>query len=259
MIEPAAWGEFGRRGRARPGGVRLADRGLLPDQPDQPRLGGDGRVQRAVRRRRASSGRPAPMAELWTGTIWPVTITVVPDPPDRGAAAAGGRLPDLCRAQGDRRHAAAPGADDGRARSACCSRWPTASSCSSRRPSIPTGANKVVFLMAPMVTFILALIGWAVIPFGDGHGAGRHQCRRALPVRDQLARRLRHHHGRLGQQLALRLPGRAAQLGADGQLRDRDRPDHPQRAGHRGLAQSVRHRAGAADGRGSSSRTSRCS
>ena len=33
---------------------------------------------------------------------------------------------------------------------------------------IPTGANKVVFLMAPMVTFILALIGWAVIPFGDG-------------------------------------------------------------------------------------------
>ena len=33
---------------------------------------------------------------------------------------------------------------------------------------VPTGANKVVFLMAPMVTFILALIGWAVIPFGDG-------------------------------------------------------------------------------------------
>jgi NADH-quinone oxidoreductase subunit H len=33
---------------------------------------------------------------------------------------------------------------------------------------IPTGANKVVFIVAPMVTFILALIGWAVIPFGDG-------------------------------------------------------------------------------------------
>lgn len=33
---------------------------------------------------------------------------------------------------------------------------------------IPTGANKVVFLLAPMITFILALIGWAVIPFGDG-------------------------------------------------------------------------------------------
>jgi NADH-quinone oxidoreductase subunit H len=33
---------------------------------------------------------------------------------------------------------------------------------------IPAGANKVVFILAPMVTFILALIGWAVIPFGDG-------------------------------------------------------------------------------------------
>jgi NADH-quinone oxidoreductase subunit H len=33
---------------------------------------------------------------------------------------------------------------------------------------IPSGANKVVFIMAPMVTFTLALIGWAVIPFGAG-------------------------------------------------------------------------------------------
>ena len=33
---------------------------------------------------------------------------------------------------------------------------------------IPSGANKIVFIIAPMVTFILALIGWAVIPFGEG-------------------------------------------------------------------------------------------
>ncbi len=33
---------------------------------------------------------------------------------------------------------------------------------------IPTGANKVVFVLAPMITFILAMIGWAVIPFDDG-------------------------------------------------------------------------------------------
>jgi NADH-quinone oxidoreductase subunit H len=33
---------------------------------------------------------------------------------------------------------------------------------------VPTGANKLVFIMAPMVTFILAMIGWAVIPFGPG-------------------------------------------------------------------------------------------
>ncbi|MDA0787532.1 MAG: NADH-quinone oxidoreductase subunit H, partial [Proteobacteria bacterium] len=33
---------------------------------------------------------------------------------------------------------------------------------------IPTGANKVVFLIAPMLTFVLAMVGWAVIPVADG-------------------------------------------------------------------------------------------
>ena len=33
---------------------------------------------------------------------------------------------------------------------------------------IPTGANKGVFIVAPMLTFILALVAWAVIPVGEG-------------------------------------------------------------------------------------------
>ncbi len=33
---------------------------------------------------------------------------------------------------------------------------------------IPTGANRVVFLMAPMITFVLSLVAWAVIPFDKG-------------------------------------------------------------------------------------------
>jgi len=33
---------------------------------------------------------------------------------------------------------------------------------------IPTGADRPVFVLAPMLTFILALIGWAVIPFDEG-------------------------------------------------------------------------------------------
>jgi NADH-quinone oxidoreductase subunit H len=33
---------------------------------------------------------------------------------------------------------------------------------------IPTGANRAVFIIAPCLTFFLALIGWAVIPFGAG-------------------------------------------------------------------------------------------
>jgi NADH-quinone oxidoreductase subunit H len=33
---------------------------------------------------------------------------------------------------------------------------------------IPASANKVVFVLAPMITFTLAMIGWAVIPVGAG-------------------------------------------------------------------------------------------
>lgn len=33
---------------------------------------------------------------------------------------------------------------------------------------IPSGADKVVFLLAPLITFILAFIAWAVIPFAPG-------------------------------------------------------------------------------------------
>lgn len=31
---------------------------------------------------------------------------------------------------------------------------------------IPAGANKGIFLMAPMITFIVAMLAWAVVPFG---------------------------------------------------------------------------------------------
>ncbi len=33
---------------------------------------------------------------------------------------------------------------------------------------LPSRANKVVFLLAPMLTFLLSLVAWAVIPFGEG-------------------------------------------------------------------------------------------
>ena len=33
---------------------------------------------------------------------------------------------------------------------------------------IPSASNKILFLLAPIITFTLALIGWAVIPFGEG-------------------------------------------------------------------------------------------
>jgi NADH-quinone oxidoreductase subunit H len=33
---------------------------------------------------------------------------------------------------------------------------------------IPSGANRVLFILAPIVTFVLSLVAWAVIPFGAG-------------------------------------------------------------------------------------------
>src|SRR5205085_4887525 len=37
-----------------------------------------------------------------------------------------------------------------------------------KEPVIPAGANKGVFLLAPVVTGVLALSSWAVIPVADG-------------------------------------------------------------------------------------------
>jgi NADH-quinone oxidoreductase subunit H len=33
---------------------------------------------------------------------------------------------------------------------------------------LPSNANTALFILAPMITFILSLMGWAVIPFGEG-------------------------------------------------------------------------------------------
>ncbi|MGC6412511.1 MAG: NADH-quinone oxidoreductase subunit NuoH [Candidatus Puniceispirillaceae bacterium] len=38
----------------------------------------------------------------------------------------------------------------------------------SKETILPAGADKVVFMLAPMLTFILALVAWAVIPFDEG-------------------------------------------------------------------------------------------
>ena len=34
---------------------------------------------------------------------------------------------------------------------------------------VPSSSNKVIFILAPIVTMTLALISWAVIPFGEYH------------------------------------------------------------------------------------------
>ena len=34
---------------------------------------------------------------------------------------------------------------------------------------IPASANKIIFILAPIITMTLALISWAVIPFDEGY------------------------------------------------------------------------------------------
>ena len=37
----------------------------------------------------------------------------------------------------------------------------------SKETILPAGADKITFIIAPMLTFVLALVAWAVIPFGE--------------------------------------------------------------------------------------------
>ena len=83
---------------------------------------------------------------------------------------------------------------------------------------IPSSANKGLFLIAPIITFTVALIVWAVIPFDAGRGAGRHQCRPALRPRRVVARRLRHDRRGLGVQLEISVLLGAPRRRADGEL-----------------------------------------
>ena len=37
-----------------------------------------------------------------------------------------------------------------------------------KEPVLPSNANLVIFLFAPILTFLLSQVAWAVIPFGEG-------------------------------------------------------------------------------------------
>ncbi len=91
---------------------------------------------------------------------------------------------------------------------------------------IPTGANKVVFLLAPMVTFVLALIGWAVIPFGDGLVLADIN----VGILYLFAISSLGVYGIImagwASNSRYAFLGALALVGADGLLRDRHRPDH---------------------------------
>ena len=106
-----------------------------------------------------------------------------------------------------------------------------------KEPIIPAGANKGIFLLAPLVTAGLALSAWAVIPVAKGWEVANLNVGILYIFAISLAG-LRRDHGRLGLELEICLPRRAPLGRADGLLRSLDRLRHHHRAALRGLAQS---------------------
>ena len=234
------------RRHAGQGAVRVADRGLLPDQSDRAGVGGDGRMLGA-RGRTAPHGRRRSRA--MAGILDRLRLAADRDASRRALLLLVILLIAVAYIlYADRKIWAAVQIRRG---PNVVGPWGLLQSFADllkfvvKEPVIPAGANKGVFLLAPLVTCVLALAAWAVIPVNAGLGDRRHQCRHPLHLRDLLARRLRHHHGRLGVELEISVPGGAALGGADGVLRGLDRLRDHHRAAVRRLAESVRDRRGA--------------
>jgi hypothetical protein len=85
-------------------------------------------------------------------------------PRHRSAADAGGGDDHLCRAQDLGRDRASPRAERGWAVGLLQS-FADGLKVFLKETIIPTSANKGLFLIAPIVTFTVALIVWAVVPF----------------------------------------------------------------------------------------------
>ncbi len=75
---------------------------------------------------------------------------------------------------------------------------------------IPTNSNRYLFIIAPVITFAPAMAAWAVIPFDRHAGVRRHQRRPAVHPGDDVGRRLRRHHRRLGVEFEIRAAWRDA-------------------------------------------------
>ena len=63
---------------------------------------------------------------------------------------------------------------------------------------IPATSNKIIFILAPIVTMTLALIAWAVIPFGDKYCACRYKCWYLIYFRSIITWCLWNHNGWMG-------------------------------------------------------------
>ena len=63
---------------------------------------------------------------------------------------------------------------------------------------IPSSSNKVIFILAPIITMTLALISWAVIPFSATQVLSRYKCWYSLFICSFIIRCLWNYYGWLG-------------------------------------------------------------
>ena len=162
-----AEGARGARRQAGEGSVPAGDCRLLPDQPDRPRLGGDGGVLGARRRPARGRGGVTAMADFVHGYVVPGAIIVGQSLllivlllifvayllyADRKiwAAVQMRRGPNVVGPLG------------------LLQSFADLLKFVLKEPIVPSGANKGVFLLAPLVTATLALSAWAVIPLAAG-------------------------------------------------------------------------------------------
>ena len=94
---------------------------------------------------------------------------------------------------------------------------------------IPAGADRTVFILAPMTSFVLAMIAWAVIPFNDGWVLSDINVAILYVFAVSSLGSLRRDHGRLGVELEIPVPGLAALCRTDDFLRGLHRSDHHRR------------------------------
>ncbi len=180
-----------------------------------------------------------------------------PDQDRRAGAAADDlrRLPDAVGAQGHRLHADPPRPQSRRpVRPAAADRRRGEADLQGDHP--PDRGEQAAVLPRPGDDDHAGAGGLGGGALRPRRRARQRQRRPAVPDGDHLDGGLRRDHRRLGQQLEVRFPRRAARVGADGQLRDRDGLRARRRADGLGQHEHERHRhaAGARnlrrDGRG---------
>ena len=159
-------------------------------------------------------------AGWWTGAAWPLIWTLIKIVAVVAAPDGRGGLPDAVGAQGHRLHPDPPRPQPHRpARPAAADRRCAEAADQGNHPAdggqqgpVPAGPDHDHHAGA-------GRLGRDSVR--SRHRAGQHQRRPAVPDGDHLAGGLRRDHRRLGVQLEVRLPGRAARFGADGELRNR--------------------------------------